>query len=441
MMASLRKTARRAIFFWMLSLFLCPYLTPASAQTEPPLEPPKLRSLGLPENAIPYYGWALYPTLDASAIFDSNLYQSPNAPISAWGFLINPSLVAEHTNGIHTTRLYGDIQSKIYPTVSDNNTLDRQAGIIQRYEAMRDLIFTFHGDYTHREIATLFQNAIPGPVIGPANLPQNVSETVQALGTVVKNPYDQYTGTATVHKIFNRAFVQFGVSFAHTSYDNQALTPDFSVATYSGSGAVWLVPAAFLYASGSYAEYFNTDERAHTVQVGLGTPKIGLYRASIYIGHQGTEVNSGTAGGLIYGGRLTYYATHRLTLAATVDEIVNDSSQTTTTLSVTPASVLTVVSVPTSSSTRTTATALRGDYVVTKLVTAYGVFGYTWIDYVNGIERDNSWLAAAGLKYNIWPNMALTLDYRHAQLDSNVPNVSFTRDYVGVGAHYEFRPL
>ena len=202
-----------------------------------------------------------------------------------------------------------------------------------------------------------------------------------------------------------------------------------------------MVPAAFLYANGNYSEYFNNDERAHSVQVGLGTPQIGLYRASIYIGHQGSEVNSGTAGGLIYGGRLTYYPTHRLTLAASVDEIINNSNQTTTTLQVNPAQLLSVVSIPTSASTRTTAAALKADYILTKLLTVYGVFGYTRVDYVDTIERDNSWLAAAGLIYNIWPNMALTLDYRHAQLDSNVPNVSFTRDYVGVGAHYAFRPI
>ena len=82
-------------------------------------------------------------------------------PISAAGFLINPSLVAEHTNGIHTTRLYGTIDSKIYPSIGESDTFDRQAGIIQTYEAMRDLIFTFQGDYTHRTIATLFQNRNP----------------------------------------------------------------------------------------------------------------------------------------------------------------------------------------------------------------------------------------------------------------------------------------
>ena len=74
-------------------------------------------------------------------------------------------------------------------------------------------------------------------------------------------------------------------------------------------------------------------------------------------------------------------------------------------------------------------------------MTAYAVFGYTRVDYLDTAELDNSWLAAAGLLYNIRPNWGLTLDYRHTQVVSNVANVSSVRDYVGLGVHYAFRPL
>ena len=429
-----------ALLFSVLSLFVLGDLAPAFAQAEPPLDPPKLRSLKLPDNAIPIYGWALYPTLSASSVFDSNLYQSPTTPISAAGFLVSPSLVAIRSNGIHTTKLYGIIDSKIYPSAGENNTFDRQGGIIQTYEALRDLIFTFQGDYTHKTIASLFQNSIPGPLTGPANPPPLASGTVNALGTIVKNPYDQFTGTATVEKIFSRAYLKFGTSFARTIYEDPLLVPDFSVVTFTGSGAFWLVPAAFVYADGSYAEYSN--QRAHRITAGLGSAKIGLFQGVLYVGHQGTEVdNSGTAGGFIFGGRLTYFATHRLTIAASFDEIFNDSNQTTTTLAVNPATILSGISVPTSASTRITATALKSDYVISKVLVAYAVLGYTRIEYVDTIERDDSWLAAAGLIYNVRPNLALTLNYIHSQVVSNVPNVSFIRDYVGLGAQYAFRPL
>ena len=99
---------------------------------------------------------------------------------------------------------------------------------------------------------------------------------------------------------------------------------------FSGSGAVWLIPAAYAYAQGTYATYSN-DQRAYRAIVGLGSAQIGLFQGGIYVGHQGTETGSGTAGGFIFGGRITYYPTHRFTIAASADEIINNSSQTTTT--------------------------------------------------------------------------------------------------------------
>ena len=184
-----------------------------------------------------------------------------------------------------------------------------------------------------------------------------------------------------------------------------------------------------------------TTERAYRALVGLGSAQIGLFRGGIYVGHQGTETGTGTAGGLIFGGKIIYYPTHRLTIATSVDEIFNNSSQTTTTLAVNPADLLSVVSIPTSASTRTSAFALRADYVLTALLTAYAAFGYTRVDYLDTVELDNSWLGAVGLVYNIRPNWGLTLDYRHTQVVSNVPNVAFVRDYVGLGVRYAFRPL
>ena len=236
-MTSVKHTAWRALLFGVvLSLFVWGNLAPAFAQSPPPLGPPKLRSLKAPDNAILINGWAIFPTLSASSIFDSNLYQSPTAPISTAGFLINPSLVAEHTNGIHTTRLYGNIDSRIYPSAGDNDTFDRQGGIIQTYEALRDLIFTFQGDYTHKTIASLFQNSIPGPVVGPANPPPLASGTVQGLGTIVKNPYDQYTATAKVEKIFNRAYLNFATSIAQTNYQDQIVGAGFQCCDIFGIG-------------------------------------------------------------------------------------------------------------------------------------------------------------------------------------------------------------
>ncbi len=434
------KHIRRHALFGALSLFVFGNLTPAFAQTEPPLKPPKISPIATPLDAIIVYDWALYPELLTYALVDSNLYQSPTAPISAAGFRINPSLVAVLNNGIHKTTLYGNIDTQIYPSVRESNTFDRQAGFIQNYEALRDLTFRVQGDYTHKTNASALQDAIPGAITTPtppgSPLPPG-SARVNANGNIAINPYNQFTGTATVEKVFNRGFLKLSSSLSRTEYENQILAQDFSVATYSGTGAFWLGPAIFAYADGT--EAVRATSSAYRVVGGLGSAQIGLFRGSAYVGHQGSKVDgSGTAGGIVYGGKLSYYPTRFWTVSASVDETVNISNQTASLLALNTASTLAAISIPTSASTRTTATALKSDYAISKLISTYAVLGYTRIEYVDSPQLDIAWLGSVGIKYDIWRNMTLTLDYQHTQIVSNAPGVSSVRDYVAFGNKYRF---
>lgn len=443
-MNSLKHPRRHALLV-ALSLFVCGILNPALAQTEPPLDPPKLISLGSPGNAIPLNTWLFSPTLTIATFFDSNLYQSPTAPISAGGFKVNPGLVAIWTNGIHTTTLYGNIDRKIYPSAHENNTFDRQAGVIQRYEALRDLIFIVQGDYSHKTIFSALQNAIPGPIttpVAPGTPPPPPSGSISVpSNSIAINPSDQFTGTASVEKQFNRAYLKFSASYSRTKYENQTLAPDFGVATYTGSGGIWLGPAVFAYAEGS--EAIHAMARAYQAVTGLGTAQLGLFRASVYVGRQGSEVvDSGTAGGPIYGGKLSYYPTRQWTIVASVDETINNSNQTTSSLALNTTSgstsSLSALAVPTSASTRMTATALKSDYVISETVSTYAALGYTRVEYIDTFERDNSWLFDVGIIYKIRRDMALTLNYQHSQIVSNAPNVSSVREYVILGAKFGF---
>ena len=110
----------------------------ASSAQEPPLGVPIAGTLPpRPGQAIPIGGWLLYPTVSQYTKYSDNVFNSPVAPISAWSFGIRPSLTAEWSNGIHTTDLYGNFDSAVYPTHNELNTFNWNTGFTQKYEALR----------------------------------------------------------------------------------------------------------------------------------------------------------------------------------------------------------------------------------------------------------------------------------------------------------------
>src|SRR6185437_6964466 len=151
-------------------LFLVGWTSLAHGQSfMPPLDIPPERLPARDPNAIAVDGWLLYPTLRLYSLYSDNLFfSSVNPFLSVGGIGITPSMVAEWTNGIHTTTFYGNIDRQDYPSANEVNTLDGRAGFTQRYEAMRDLIFTVNGNYTHQTWSTGLQNSIQTAAAAPA---------------------------------------------------------------------------------------------------------------------------------------------------------------------------------------------------------------------------------------------------------------------------------
>ena len=318
----------------MLSaLFVCNRITAAHAQ-----EPPLVISPGGPPpadpNAIALGGWQLYPSLDLIIEHSNNYFFSPQTKVPGWAFGVSPSVTAEWSNGIHTTTLFGTFEHLQYPTDNAVNSDDGEATFTQRYAPLRDLSFTFLGDYTHQTIAPGLTSSIPSPIATTATSVLANGNTVLPNGTIVSpsgqivgqsnalptasslsvvNPYDQYTGSARVEKVFNGGILTLGASVLRLNYEEQAGQPeDFTATTFTEDGAFWLGSIFYAYSDGSFSMRDNTspnpDSTAYRVIGGIGTRQFGLFRASLYIGHQGSEASgSGSAGGNVYGGSLTYY--------------------------------------------------------------------------------------------------------------------------------------
>jgi len=446
-----------------------PALVPISG---PPLDVPFAGPLLADPHAQTLGAWVLYPTVRLSSSYSNNLFQSPVAPVSAAFFGVSPSLTAEWTNGIHKTNLYGNFDSETFPTQNELNEFNRQAGFIQSYSPLPDLTFRMQGDYTHQTFSAPLISGIPTPLASPTTqllpngntlLPngQIISPTGQVVGqsipalstgsaTNVVNPYDVFTATGSAEKLFNRGIVQFMGSIARTDYQSNQITPNFSEAIFAGHGAVWPAPLFYVFSDGIVANRFDlsgvgagsstANSSSYRALAGIGSGQPGdFFHEQIYYGHQGSQLEgSGSAGGEIYGGAISYDPTPVWTISARADETVNISSQSAASNVALTLPVPVPLLISESTSTRATSSLLQSNYRFSPQWLISASFGYARIDYLDSIRIDNALLADAYVSYDIWQNLTLTWEYQYSGVTSNIPFVSAYRNYISMGALYKF---
>ena len=202
-MSSLKHPMRRgssgrrkshALGMALAALLLLGSLSAAYAQDAPPLSVPSSGVLpARPGDALAMGEWLFYPTVKTYTQYTDNLFQSVLSPVSVWGFGIKPGLIAEWSNGIHTTTLYGNVDARTYPTATQYDVLDPQAGFVQKYSPLPDLVFGVHGDYTHQTINSTLVNAIPGALGSPGTTVLPNGDTVLPNGNII-SPTGQIVG-------------------------------------------------------------------------------------------------------------------------------------------------------------------------------------------------------------------------------------------------------
>jgi hypothetical protein len=466
--------SRRFARLALIALFWTAWI-PVSFAQEPPLNVSAAGRLPARDpNAITVDGWLLYPTLRLYTLYTDNFFFSPVSPLSVGGIGAAPSLTAIWSNGIHTTTLYGNIDRQVYPTDNEVNSLSAQAGFTQRYEAMRDLIFTVNGNYAHQTLTTGLQNSIQTPTAAPTTTVLPNGNTVLPNGTILSptgqpigqtsapagsavplivNPSDAFSGTFSVDKLFNRGILGLSAFVSRTNYENQGSqnlnqgTPNFTTSTYSERAAFWLGPLIYAYSNGSIGTFVtdatsglaSSSTTSYRVIGGLGTRSGELFSGSVYFGHQGSEGGGATAGGNVYGGVLSYRPTVDWTFAGTVDRTINIASQgsATTNLALTLPGQL-AVQVPLGVSTVITSVGWRVSHEITQQWFANCQLTYTRFEYVDSPRLDNSWVLDATLRYDIWRNMSLTWEYRYTTILSNAPLTSANSNYGIMAATYRF---
>lgn len=461
----------RCARLFICALFLILWMPLAFAQ-EPPLNLPSGNRLPAQDpNAISVDGWLLYPTLRLYSLYSDNLFLSPINQLSAGAIGVTPSMAAVWSNGIHTTTLYGNIDRQDYPNANEVNTLDGRAGITQKYEAMRDLIFTANINYAHLTWASGLQNSIQTPgatptttvlpngntvlpngtILSPSGQPVGQTTPVAASGAqLFVNPSNQYMGTFSVDKFFNGGIVSLSEFVNRTDFENQTVQPSFNSRTFSERAAFWLGPLFYAYSNGSFGTIVtdatfgsvsslpSTTTTSYWVVGGLGTRQSAMTYGSAYFGHQGSDSGGATAEGNVYGASLSYRPTKEWTITGTIDRTINNVSQPFAANFALTLPGLTAVQVPISASTEITTGGLRLSYEITRQWFLNSQLSYSRIDYTGSPRVDNDWVLDTTLRYDIWQNMSLTWEYRYTSIQSDAPLVSLTGNYGTMSILYKF---
>ena len=462
---------QRSICFAKLTLLAtlvlaeCAAAGAARAQSPPPLTIP---AGGPPANdptAVVVNGWLLRGSLDTAVQYSNNYLLTTPPSISGWAVGVGPHLSAEWSDGIFGTSLYGDYDHFEYRMA---RTDDGDATIRETYSPLRGLTFSLTGDYAHQTFASTLTSSMPtgiatrsaststvlpngntvlpnGTIVTPGG--QIVGQVSQAgsVGTIsAVNPYDQYTITAKSEDIFDGGVFSVGASLLRSSYEEPSSTTlDYTAETVNEDAAFWVGPLFYLYTDGSFAARKNTNpfpnSSAYRVISGVGTREFDLLRGSIYVGYQGSEAaGSGSAGGLAYGGAVSYDPIPNWSLSANYDRTINISNETSTLSQALSLPGASPTLVPLGSSTDVSSFTVRSEYRPTPQWTLIGVGGLTSIRYLDSPQRADAWLADVSLQYEMWRNLILAWEVQYSSFLSNTPGADANRKLAVMRTSYKF---
>ncbi len=426
---------------------------------------------------IPVGAWKLYPKTFVGGVWNDNINQNDNIiqnnninqtaldnqRSSNSAVRLVPNLLAVYDGGMHRSTIYGVADAQLF----NGNTVAATTGFSHVYEAMRDLVFGFQGNFTRQ--TDLFNNALNfnNGAIGPnLSVDANIPIIINPFGTTPSvNPtaYNQFTGSTSVTKNFDSTFVVLSGTVFHIAFDD---TPNFSqvnnpLQTSHDGTSYWVTgrvgadvtPSLYVFAEGSgiFQRFNNTlfDTNGYRAIGGVGSrDPNSFFRGEIYGGYQAQhllhdELNPfgipSTVNGIpiagsgipsdtnsaVYGGRLYYYPTRYWTLVGAVDQTLGIS---------------TIISptIPAGTPVLATNAILQTNYALSRSWSIGARGGFTRSQFYGIPRLDNGWLAGASFNYEVWRNLLLTLDYQYTTVHSDALFSDFARNVYTAGLTYRY---
>ena len=434
-----------------------------SAGGPPPLLPPQVAPLPIGDQSLALGQWLIRGSVGVSTFYDSNIYQSTTPPIlHGPGFEIQPNLLADYNTGIYETSIYGNIDSRIYPTLNSSNDYFQSTG--RNFTK----ILAIAGSSIHRagqlclldgchrspklDHARRSLNPEPHCFAGESALPGAAG--VVANAQTIVDPNETYTASANVYKEFNRAYAAFGGSITDTTFETTP-SSNFNLAAYHGSGGIWFSPLFYAFANGAqsfYSPAVGVSSTSYFAKGGIGSDRIGFFEGSIYAGGQATTVadNGGQAGGDIYGGAVSYFPIDAWNMTFSVDRLRNVSNIMATSqalgggISGLPSGAggglaLSGAAISASTSAQITTLAYRTNYSFSAQTSAFGLISVTPIAYLGTARVDYSLFGTVGIRHQLRDNLSLTFAYNYTRYELEaLPSLNFNRDFLSLGAIYTF---
>jgi hypothetical protein len=391
-----------------------------------------------PAEGFPIAGFLVYPSVFAGVIYNDNIYPTQDNRKAAVGFAFAPKITAIDDGGLHKTTLTLNADAEIYPgytraslggasptqvsggasfqhvwTPTEDLTVDVAAGFTRKYGLFGSLLAT----------GSDFVSATGG-------------------GNVVTYPQfsNQFSGSVSVEKkISERWFLRAGLGAQDTEYEGVptgVVGGGRSGANYNAflRTGFWVTPQvnAFVEGGADLHRYGDSwyDSNAYRLIGGLGSDLIGLFRGEVFAGWQQLTSAQGTFGAVeapAYGGRIYYYPTPYLTLAASVDQSFG------------AASIPTTPKGTGSPNAETVEGRLQADYSLARYWTATVRAGYGRSTWSNSPLVESEWTVGGGVTYDFWRNIALTLNYQYTATAANQASVAvYNQNVVSVGMTYHY---
>jgi hypothetical protein len=375
--------------------------------------------------------WLVFPSLSLEAIYDDNINQTETNRLSGTGVRAIPSVTATTDQGLYKTQVFGTLDERYYfvGDAPSSNSLAANAGFTESYEIMPDLVMRMTGNYTRQKdlFDTLSDNYAA----------TNLNTTGVGLAPV-SNPqsYNQFAGSASINKTWDRTFAALTGSAVDILYDsgNQSSpSPNGSVYSVTARAGQWFAPTLYAYAEGSAdtRSYAVTalDSHGYRAVAGLGFDQSTFYRGEVYGGYQSETNNSGSLSDVAtpsFGGRLSYHPLPDLILTASVDRSLGVTTQ-----------ALSLGTAPGTNSIVTTSLFNVGYHINPEWSVAAHL-GYIRSTYVGSPQLDNAWTLGGALSVNLWRNVSFNLDYAYLRDSSNLAAQNFVRNVASAGLSYRY---
>jgi hypothetical protein len=376
------------------------------------------------DGALQVLDWLIYGNLAVGGVYDSNVFASPNQQ-AVYGTRFQPSVIAARNTGIQRTLVYGVGDLRYYPSLGRTDLVSTSAGLAHVWEIQRDLVFRTQFEATRGLQGSSLVSAVNGA------------------GVLYTQPvnYTSLFASTSIEKSFGQFFTAIGGSVTGNFYDNtkdslgNVIDEQFQNGTRStlnGRFGYNITPIVYAFVepsvnSGRF-QGSNLNSNGYQIVGGLGTARISLFNGEIYAGvltEHFSDPRISTLNQPIFGGRISWYPTRFVTVTGSFDQTLGTSDFSPTVFQ-------------SGSATKLSTAKLVANWSMLRDVTLDGNVQLQHYEYLNSPRIDD--LTQFGLKitYMFRPRLGIYIEDSYGILQSNIPGVAYTRNFVSLGATSKF---